>query len=165
LKITVSERRTASELLEKRANAFAAAFLMPSEGIATLLNCLDKGKPSRAGMTIFDVATEGRIETPTRPVPHSQRMTSQDIAFIAHHFGVSYPAAAYRLSRLKHLSPKECEGRLAQVEFGKQYLKVLEMFEDLETPEGKTRSKRALRHLMAHRAIEAYRREAISRGK
>jgi Zn-dependent peptidase ImmA (M78 family) len=165
LKITVSERRTASELLEKRANAFAAAFLMLSEGIAALLNRLDKGKPSRAGMTIFDVTTEGRIETPTRPGPHSQRMTSQDIAFIAHYFGVSYPAAAYRLSRLKPLSPKEGEGRLAQIEFGKQYLKGLDRLEDLEAPEEKTRSKRALRHLIAHRAIEAYRREAISREK
>jgi hypothetical protein len=71
----------------------------------------------------------------------------------------------FRLSCLKHLSPKECEGRLAQIELGKQYLKVLEMFEDLEAPEEKKRSKRALRHRMAHRAIEAYRREAISREK
>ncbi|MBK9039200.1 MAG: ImmA/IrrE family metallo-endopeptidase [Bdellovibrionales bacterium] len=94
---TVSTRDNASELIEKRANAFAAALLMPGEGVTEFLRSLDKGLPSRYEQTIFDVATEGRIDTQTRPIPGSQAITHQDAAMLAHHFGVSYQATTYRL--------------------------------------------------------------------
>lgn len=165
LKITVSNRSNASELLEKRANAFAAAFLMPDSGVEELLDSLDKGKPSRVERTIFDVATDGRIDTSSRPAANSQRITYQDVAVVAHHFGVSYQAATYRLKSLGHISQRECEGLLGQVDTGREYLQVLDMFDDLEAQEDKKLWSRELRNHIVHLAIEAFRREEISRGK
>lgn len=165
VKAAVSNKDNAAELGEKRANAFAAAFLMPREGVTILLNNLDKGKPSRAEKTIFDVATEGKIDVGIRPAPNSQHITYQDIAIIAHHFGVSYQAATYRLKSLSHISQKECETLLGQANNGRKYLEILDMSDDLEKPEARKLWKRELRSHIVRLAMEAYRREEISRGK
>lgn len=162
---TVSKATNSSDLREKRANAFAAAFLMPIEGIAILLNSIDKGKPSRNEMSIFDVANDSCMETSVRSSPNSQRITYQDIALIAHHFGVSYHAAVFRLKSLGHISQKECDLMLDQYDFGKEYLEVLDMFSDLEHKEEKQIYERELRTHIVHLAIEAFRREEISHGK
>lgn len=165
MKVTVSQSGNASELVEKRANAFAAAFLMPADGITAMLKSLDKGKPSKAEIMVFDVATNDRIDTSIRSNASDQRITYQDVAILAHHFGVSYQAATYRLRSLNHISPKECNDLLDKVDIGREYLEVLDMFDDLEEPEDKSLIKRELRNHVVHLAIEAYRREEISRGK
>ena len=162
---TVSTRDNASELIEKRANAFAAALLMPGEGVTEFLRALDKGLPSRYEQTIFDVATEGRIDTQTRPVPGSQAITHQDAALLAHHFGVSYQAATYRLRSLNLVSQPECAKLLERESEGKGFLDFLRMLDDLDKPESRERQDRELKSQVVHLAIEAYRREEISRGK
>ena len=163
--VTVSNKDNAAELVEKRANAFAAAFLMPAEGVTELLRSLDKGQSSRSERAIFDAATGGRIQTESRPAPGSQQITYQDAAMIAHHFGVSYQAATYRLLSLKHISHKDCEALLGQTETGKDYLRALDMLDELEEPEDKKMWTRELRSQVVQLALEAYRREEISRGK
>ena len=162
---TVSTRDNASDLIEKRANAFAAALLMPGEGVTEFLRSLDKGLPSRHEQTIFDVATEGRIDTQTRPVPGSQNITHQDAALLAHHFGVSYQAATYRLRSLNLVSQQECAKLLERESEGKGFLDFLRMLDDLDKPESRERQDRELKSQVVHLAIEAYRREEISRGK
>jgi len=162
---TVSTRDNASDLIEKRANAFAAALLMPGEGVTEFLRSLDKGLPSRHEQTIFDVATEGRIDTQTRPVPGSQNITHQDAALLAHHFGVSYKAATYRLRSLNLVSQQECAKLLERESEGKGFLDFLRMLDDLDKPESRERQDRELKSQVVHLAIEAYRREEISRGK
>lgn len=162
--VTVSSADNAAELVEKRANAFAAAFLMPADGAAEVLKSLDKGQPSRIEQTVFDAATGGRIEGHLRPAPRSQRITYQDAAITAHHFGASYQAAVYRLRSLRHVSQPECEELLGQEQVGRSYLSFLGMIEDLEAEEPKPRD-RELRNQIVHLAIEAYRREEISRGR
>ncbi len=162
---TVSTHDNASELIEKRANAFAAALLMPSDGVTEFLRALDKGLPSRQEQVIFDVATEGRIDTQMRPTPGSQAITHQDLALLAHHFGVSYQAAVYRLKSLTWVSQSECAKLLERESEGKTYLDFLKMLDDLDEPETQERQERELKSQVVHLAIEAYRREAISRGK
>lgn len=162
---TISTRNNSSEMIEKRANAFAAALLMPSEGVTEFIRALDKGLPSRHEHTIFDVATEGRIETQTRPIPGSQAITYQDAALLSHHFVVSYQAAVYRLRSLNLVSQAECAKLLEREAEGKAFLEFLRMLEDLEKPESKEQQERELRNQIVHLAIEAYRREEISRGK
>jgi Zn-dependent peptidase ImmA (M78 family) len=162
---TVSTRDNASELIEKRANAFAAALLMPGDGVTEFLRTLDKGLPSRLEQAIFDVATEGRIDTQTRPTPGSQAITHQDLALLAHHFGVSYQAAVYRLKSLNWVSSSECAKLLEREPEGKSYLDFLKMLDDLDAPETQERQERELKSQVVHLAIEAYRREVISRGK
>ncbi|MDE2792190.1 MAG: ImmA/IrrE family metallo-endopeptidase, partial [Paracoccaceae bacterium] len=164
-KITISSTDNSSEMVEKRANAFAAAFLMPRGGIRASLRNLDKGMPSRQDHAIFDAATGGHIEAEQRAPARSQRITYKDNALLAHHFGVSYQAAVYRLRSLRYISEHECGELLDRERFGRKYLKALSMFGDVGEREKQRYWDRELRSEIAHLAIEAYRREKISRGR
>ena len=81
---------------------------------------------------------------------------------LAHRFGVSYQAALYRLKSLRHVSHAESGELLEREEFGRQLLRELSMAGDVEGSEHRDRE---LRSEIAHLAIEAYRREEISRGR
>ena len=163
--VSVSTTSNSAELVEKRANAFAAAFLMPRNGVSEVLRNLDKGLPGRHEQMIFDVATGGRIETEFRTPVGSQRITYKDVAMVAHHFGVDYRAVLYRMKSLKHVSQRDSDGLFEQEHFGKEYLNILGMLDELEEPEQRRHWDRELRSEIAHLAIEAYRREEISRGR
>ena len=163
--VTISSTDNSSEMVEKRANAFAAAFLMPRGGIRASLRNLDKGLPSRQDHAVFDAASGGRIEAAQRASARSQRITYKDNALLAHHFGVSYQAAVYRLKSLRYISGRETGDLLEQERFGRKYLKALSMFADVGEREQQRYWDRELRNEIAHLAIEAYRREEISRGR
>ena len=163
--ISISSTDNSAELVEKRANAFAAAFLMPRNGVSEVLRTLDKGLPARHEQTIFDAASGGRIQAEFRPPASSQRITYKDVALVAHHFGVSYQAALYRLKSLKYVSQSASGGLLDQEHFGMRYLRLLNKLDELENPEQRQYWDRELRSEIAHLAIEAYRREDISRGR
>ena len=164
-KITISSTDNSSELVEKRANAFAAAFLMPQGGIRASLRNLNKGLPSRQKHAIFDAATGGLFEAEQRAPTRSQHIAYKDIALLAHHFGVSYQAAVYRLRCLRYISERECGEFVNREHFGRKYLKALSMFGDVGEREEQRHWDRKLRSEIAHLAIEAYRREEISRGR
>ena len=163
--IVASSADNSSEMMERRANAFAAAFLMPRHGVHDALRRLEKGLPSRQEQTIFDVASGGHIEAEMRSPARSQRITYKDIAMLARHFGVSYQAALYRLKSLRHVSHAESHQLLEQDGFGREYLRALSMVSEVGEPELPQYWDRELRSEIAHLAIEAYRREEISRGR
>ena len=162
--IVVSSTDNSSEMVERRANAFAATFLMPGSGVVDTMRILDKGLPSRQEQTIFDVASGGHTDAELRPPARSQRITYKDIAMLAHHFGVSYQAAVYRLKSLRHISHPDSHELLEQEGFGREYLKAL-MFNDVGEPEHPRYRDRELRGEIAHLAIEAYRRGEVSRDR
>lgn len=116
---------------------------------------------------MFDVATGGSIQGQLRPPPRSQTIGFQDVSFIAHRFGVSYQAAVYRLKSLRHISQAEsAQLLLPECEAaGREYLKALELFDDLEVPVTQRRGSRELRGRVAHLALEAFRQGEISRGR
>ena len=163
--VAVTSVDNAADLVEKRANAFAAAFLMPPQGVADVLAALDKGQPSRSEQMIFDAATGGSIEAQYRPAARSQRITYADVALMAHHFGVSYQAAAYRLRSLRHVNASELDELLAQESVGRSYLEAIKMLDDLDEPTTPDHWDRELKGEILHLAIEAYRRGEISRGR
>lgn len=163
--ITISSTDNSGELVEKRANAFAAAFLMPEDGVREALRGLGKGLPSRQEQAVFDAASGGLIEGELRAPPHSQQITYKDVALVAHRFGVSYRAAIYRLKSLRYISGQETDELLAREEFGRDYLGALDMLVDVDDPEERKYWDRELRNEIAHLAIEAYRRGEISRGR
>ena len=163
--ITVSSTDNSSEMVEQRANAFAAAFIMPKNGVCNALRNLDKGFPSRQEQTVFDVASGDHIEAELRSPAGSQRITCNDIAMLAHHFGVSYQAALYRLKSLRYISYPEFRKLLKQDGLGRECLKALDMFDDVGEREKRRHWGRELRRKTVHLAIEAYRREEISRGR
>ena len=163
--VTTTDNRV--ERVEQRANAFASAFLLPAEGIDDELRQLGKGQPSRGDVLVFDAATGGSIEGQARSAPNSQTIGFQDVAYIAHRFGVSYEAATYRLKSLRRISQAESVKLLtsAMQDAGRDYLRALELFDDLEGTDTPQRGTRELRSRIAHLAIEAYRRGEISRGR
>jgi Zn-dependent peptidase ImmA (M78 family)/transcriptional regulator with XRE-family HTH domain len=156
--ISVSTRRNTSELVEKRANAFAAALLMPRVGVFEQLVHLGKGMGSRDMRSVYDVNTGSGFDTEARKKPGSQTVTFQDVACLAHHFGVSYDAMTYRLSSLSVVNKKQREELLEKVDVGRSYL------ETLTGPE-KEAPDRELQMEVARLAFEAYRMEEISRGR
>ena len=84
---------------------------------------------------------------------------------MAHHFSVSYQAAVYRLRSLNFISLVQSEALLGKYPDGKNFLKALSMFADLEGKEEKLTYERELITEIAYFTIEAYRRHEISRGR
>ena len=164
---TISSKSNSRDLTEQRANAFAAAFLMPSQGIEKVLFQIQKGQPSRMDQAVFDVATEERIDAQVRTTPGSQKLGYQDATMIARLFNVSFEAVVYRLRSLSHLNQTECESLLSQVDLAnnfRQMLDTLALFDETNSSKH-NKPVRELTAQITHLAIEAFRREEISRGK
>jgi Zn-dependent peptidase ImmA (M78 family)/transcriptional regulator with XRE-family HTH domain len=161
---TVSSRENSSELLEKRANAFAAAFLMPRGGVHQVLQTIQKDLPSRHEQSVFDVATEGRIDAQLRAEPGSQVLGYQDVVRIADWFKVSYQATVYRLRSLGFVSAQECDSLLTQESHANGFRSMTSLFDD-DAEEKSKKPDRELLTQVVSLAIEAFRREEISRGR
>lgn len=154
----VSRAENREELLEVRANAFAAAFLMPEGGVRAFLRRLGKGEPSRSQLQVYDEAEA--VTGQKRTEAHSQDVQVYDVAHLAHHFGVSYEMALYRLLNLKFLTEEEREGLAEQKDAANEIMRFLGT-----EPNARTAKRKPLRHQFVLLALEAFRREAISRAK
>ena len=156
---SVSAGSSRNDLLEVRANVFAAAFLMPEPGVAEFAASLGKGKQSRTYTSVFDeeesVAVEGRTE------PGSQDIQLYDVVQLAHNFGVSRQAALYRLKNLGLLKEPELERLKAEdLDKGNQVSTLLG-FNEVSHKHARNQ----FRHRFVGLALEAYRRDKISRKK
>lgn len=157
---TVSKISERTELREVRANAFAASLLMPAEGVHAYLGALGKGFPSRPRFEVFDEAEALPVEG--REEPGHQQVQLYDVVLLAHRFGVSRPAALYRLKNLKLINDAELEALLKQHEagLGERFAGLLQL------PKEDPRTKRLeFQRRFLGLALEAYRRSLISRGK
>jgi len=157
---TVSRSTERSDLLEVRANAFAAAFLLPTEGVRQFMALIGKGGPSRQRADVFDEG--GVVEASTRTAPKSQDTQMYDVAEMAEHFGVSRLAMLYRLRNLRLLSDSEFEGLKEHEDVGHgravaRLLQLPEIDEDAARDE--------YRHRFLSLALEAFRLSEISRAK
>jgi Zn-dependent peptidase ImmA (M78 family)/DNA-binding XRE family transcriptional regulator len=145
-------------LPEVRANAFAAAFLMPRDGVVTFLQGLAKGQPSRLRAEVYD--EQAALPAQARPAPGSQDIQLYDVVLVAHHFGVSRISALYRLKNLKLLTEPEFAALQIQEEGGrgKEIAEVLGLPEPEENGDG-------VRARIVTLALEAFRRGEITRAK
>lgn len=91
---TFSFQGATDDLLEVRANAFAAAFLMPQDGLRDYST--DRGLLDEGGVI--------------------RRLGPSDVARAMDHFGVSRPALLYRLQNLGMIDPETAES-LREAEF------------------------------------------------
>ncbi len=165
LKGTVSRESDRADFSEVRANAFAAAFLMPELGVREFLAGIGKGQPSRDKWAIFD--EEEVVSAEARAEPGSQALQLYDVVLMAHHFGVSRLAALYRLKNLGVISQAKLDELLREEQEGRG--KEIERSLRLAVPR-KEKGKRPagskdFRSRFLAFAVEAYRREKISRGK
>jgi hypothetical protein len=96
-------------------------------------------------------------------------ITYQDAAQLAYRFVVSYQAVVYRLRNLNLTSRAETESLLANEDHAADFLKMLRLWDVLEKDqrenEPESQLDRELVSQVAYLAVEAYRREEISRGK
>jgi Zn-dependent peptidase ImmA (M78 family)/DNA-binding XRE family transcriptional regulator len=153
----VSTDRNSQELVEKRANAFSAAFLMPQAGVTWFLGILDKGGASRWQLHTYG---DDDSETERRAAPGSQKISFKDAAMLAHHFGTSYESAVYRLRDLRIIKPVERQALLEE----DQRLAAKE-FVELFYKEPPPQQDRELGIEVANLAIEAFQRDEYSSGK
>ena len=156
----VSRGEDRDQLREVRANAFAASFLMPAEAVRRFIQASGKGRPSRMEAEVFDEGSS--IRARARTVSGSQRIQLYDVVRMAHHFRVSRTAACYRLRSTRLLTAPDLESLLEQERADQGWR--LERLLGIPEPDH-----RALRDEFRNRfiglALEALRREAISRAK
>jgi Zn-dependent peptidase ImmA (M78 family)/transcriptional regulator with XRE-family HTH domain len=155
----VSTNDNSHDLIEKRANAFAAAFLMPQAGVHWFLGLIDKGGASRRHLHVYDVAREEELDGERRAAPRSQRITFKDAAMLANHFGTSYESAVYRLRDLRVIKPSERQTLLEE-----EQTKAAKEFIGLFYDEAAPGPDKDLVREVASLAIEAFRREEVSSG-
>ena len=156
----ISRASDRDNLVEVRANSFAAAFLMSEEGVREFVAGLGKGRPSRPSSAVFDGQAGLRVEG--RTPPGSQALQLYDLVQIAHHFRVSNIACLYRLRNLKLLTDAEFEHLRGLDESGRS--RELATALGLPKPDHEE-ARNWFRHRVLGLALEAYRREEISRGK
>ena len=157
---TVSRSTDRDNLLEVRANSFAASFLMPTDGVTQFVHGLGKGRPSRLQAEIFD--EEEPVQVQSRSVPGSQDIQMYDVVQLAHHFGVSRQSALYRLRNLRMITDAELKQLLGLDEQGKG----VKVAEALDLPEPNHREARnEFRHRFLALGLEALRRGEITRAK
>ncbi len=156
----ISRASERDNLIEVRANAFAANFLMPEDGFRQFVGGLGKGKPSRTYAEVFDES--GSLNVEGRTEPGTQTLQLYDVVQLAHHFVVSRRSVLYRLRNLRLVNEAEFEQlkRLDEAGKGKQ------LAEHLGLPEpDHTEMRSEFKHRFLGLALEAYRRDELSRGK
>jgi Zn-dependent peptidase ImmA (M78 family)/transcriptional regulator with XRE-family HTH domain len=156
----ISRATDRTDLAEVRANAFAAAFLMPAEGVRQFVATLGKGASSRLHADIFD--GEGVVPVDARTEPGSQSLQLYDVVPMAHFFGVSVLSAIYRLRNLRLLSDVEFERLRVQDQEGRS--EELRRALSLPPIEGAEHAGEFARRFLSL-ALEAYRRDRITKSK
>ena len=156
----VSRESERSDLLEVRANVFAANFLMPEDGVRQFVATLGKGSASRLHAEVFDES--GVVPIDSRTAGGSQELQIYDVVKFSHHFGVSVLSAFYRLMNLRLITEKQF-GDMKQMDSDGISKQLADLLGLSEVSEVETISAFYRRYLVL--ALEAYRREKISRRK
>jgi Zn-dependent peptidase ImmA (M78 family) len=169
--VSVTKRENSDELTEKRANAFAAAFLMPRLGLEETVAALSKGFPSRRTHVVFDLATGEAARAEVRSTAGSQVVTYQDIATVGRKFGAPYGAVVFRLLSLGMIADADTKNLLDD-----KRRAAAGRFEALfsrDPQAGRARSIASvepsealdLKAEVVHLAVEAYRRSVIKKDR
>ena len=166
---TVTSVHNAKTRPEQRANAFAAAFLMPAEGVRDFLRNLGKGRGSRQEEAAVDAVTEAGIQGTLRSPARSQNVTYADAALLARHFGASYAASVWRLRGLNLVSAEHTQTLVGQTEDANRYLRAVSAFSDMDNAEEEApveaHQDHELHGQVLSLALEAWWRGEISQGK
>ncbi len=155
---TVSRESERGDLIEVRANSFAANLLMPEKGVRLFLASLGKDKMTRTRAEIFDEGGTVAVELRGNA---SQKVKLYDVVQVAHHFGVSRMAALYRLFNLRIITEAELNDLKAQEKKdGFALTKFLRLHvQEHQKPQPDSN------HRFIALALEAFSRDEISTGK
>jgi Zn-dependent peptidase ImmA (M78 family) len=157
---SISRSTSRHDLAEIRANAFAAAFLMPERAVHHYLAAL--------GRVLYG---QEDVQSPDPRLTHGQGAAAVgsgggvqlvDVVRLAHYFGVSLTATLYRLENLGLLGPRELEQHKAQSDAGRG-LALAKLFGLAE--DAVDRRDDPLRRGLLTLAVEALHRDEITRRK
>lgn len=154
----------AKELIERRADAFAGALLLPESGVDATVRGLGKGQPSRQVQWVFDPATERAVRAEERSTPGSQVITYLDVAWIARRFGAAYRLSVSRMLGQGVISEADSTRLLKPrlVALADEWLTFFRLPIEAQS----RRDVLVLSDLIpehAHMAVEAYRRELLTK--
>lgn len=149
------------DLLEVRANSFAAEFLMPSDDVVRFMKNLGKGMDSRSQAFAYD--EEGAVCAEQRANAASQDIQIYDVALLAHHFGVSRVAALYHILNLKLINKLDLQRLRSQEDNGTG--RSIAEFLAIINPVNSDDTTMEFRRRFLALALEATRLELISESK
>ncbi len=159
---TVSRRADRGEVLEVIANAFAAAFLMPEQGMLKFLSGVGKNLDSHQVQEVYD-EEGGAIQGQRRREAAHATVQFYDVVHLSSYFGVSYDSALWRLKSLKLISEEERTQLAAQSEIAREFRRS---FLDERIPNfSKVRKEGQFQDKLFMLALEAYRLGEISKAK
>lgn len=154
-----SSRKNAKQLREARANAFAAEFLVPEEGVICLLSRLEKGEGARFYGALFSSADQEMLQFEQRTDSMAQKITIREVAILAHQYRVSVDVATYRLFDVGAIRRPEKDALLDQRQSALDIIHALQLY-DAESTEPTPQP--FLSRQVVLLAIEALRRDRIS---
>jgi len=157
----ISHLKNREELVEVRANSFAAHFLMPEEGVREFLQTLGKAEATRQVTEVFDVFDQVEELPAQRRLPAgSQELGLHDVLQIGHYYGLSYDATLYQLLNLKYITKDALEDLKAAKGRVPSMVRIFGWQQD-QVKQAPT----ALADQLMDLAFEAYRRELITKQK
>lgn len=162
---SVTSSQNASTNTEQRANAFAAAFLMPEEGVREFLQSLGKGRGTRREEAVVDAVSGQGIRGQVRSTARSRNITYADVALLAWHFEVSYAAAVWRLRGLNLLSHEHTQTLLNQTDEANRYLHSVRAESDTERRDDESNWDHELDWQILSLALEAWWQGEISKDR
>lgn len=159
----ISSGQTEKDLIEVRANAFAAAFLLPKAGVEQFFQSQGKTGPTR-----ITLSTASLREEPGEPAAAEQRRPASateiqlyDIVHLQHHYGVSWPAAVHRLQNLGIIGKEQRDELLARQEEARQLGHIIKL-ERKEPESDKRFETRDFRVRFFCLGVDAFRQDLIS---
>lgn len=156
----VSSEKNEKDLVEVRANAFAAAFLLPKAGVVRFFEASGKTGYGRNYLATPGVSEISAAEQ-RKPLKAAQ-IQLYDIVHLQNHYGVSWEAAVYRLQNVGLISKDECQDLIAKKEEASQIGRAMKAT-NLEIKGERKPRDFNIRFLCL--ALDAYYQELISRRK
>lgn len=154
----VSSAKTGKDLIEVRANSFAAAFLLPKAGVEAFFQSLGKAGSTRSYLA--STGAEPSAGEQRRPAAAAQ-IQLYDIVHLQHHYGVSWDAVVYRLQNLGLISKDECSELLEKKEEAHLLSRAIKL-ETKASAEEKRFENRDFAARFFSLGVDAYRQEIIS---
>ena len=162
--VVMMRQERSSDRREIRANAFAAEFLMPQDGVTKQLEKIGSGHLIPRAQMGVNPANNVRTEENIDPRQVFRTVTYLDAAILAKHFGVSYEVAVGRLESLRYINSKQKEVLAKEIDLDGRYIE-LPRNPELGAPARPKTSERTLRIQLMCLAKKAFRQEKISYGR
>jgi Zn-dependent peptidase ImmA (M78 family)/DNA-binding XRE family transcriptional regulator len=159
----VSAKQNQMDLIEVRANAFAAALLLPEDGVKAFFDRLGKAGPTRSALAVADSAEGVSDSSERRRSAEAVKIQIYDIAHLQFHYGVSWETAVYRLHNLRYIGKDERDDLLSK-KAQANFLENLMRHERGRKGSG-GKEIRDFSSRFFGVAMDAYRQEFISRAK